>query len=168
MTGLHPDRDVILEIGVLVTDANLQIVAEGPDLIIHQSEATLAGMDDWNQRHHRASGLLERVRASVVSVAQAEQELLAFVNQHFGQNVRPILTGNSIHQDRRFIHRFLPVLDARLHYRMIDVSSVKELARRWYPDDFAGLPAKSDKHRALDDIRESVAELAAYRRTIFR
>ena len=124
-------------------------------------------MDAWNTEHHGASGLTERVRASTVTEAEAEAQTVAFIDAHIPAKVRPVLAGNSIHQDKRFINRYWPALDARLHYRLVDVSSIKELARRWYPEAVAQMPKKSDSHRALDDIRESIDELRYYRARIF-
>jgi oligoribonuclease len=167
MTGLEPERERVLELATLVTSAQLDVIACGPELVIHQPDEVLAAMDAWNTSHHGASGLTARSRESTVTEAEAEAQTLAFVNAHFGARERPVLCGNSIHQDRRFIHRYLPALDARLHYRMIDVSSVKELARRWYPDAIDAAPVKNDQHRAREDILESVAELRFYRERIF-
>ena len=166
MTGLDPERDTILEIATLVTNADLETVAEGPALVVHQPAAVLDAMDDWNQEHHRASGLTERVLASTTSMADAEAHTLAFVQQHCPERTSP-LCGNSVHQDRRFLARYMPRLEAYLHYRNIDVSTVKELVRRWYP---AGPPApeKRHAHLALDDIRESIEELRFYRTHFFR
>lgn len=165
MTGLDPLKDQILEIAVLVTDANLEIVAEGPNLVVNQPEAVLAGMDEWNQTHHSQSGLLARVRASTLTVQAAEAEVLAFCAQHSARKASP-LCGNSVWQDRRFLDRHMPALNGFFHYRIIDVSTVKELARRWYP----GLPPfkKSEAHLALADIRESVGELKYLRANCFR
>ena len=169
MTGLEPDRDRVLELATIVTDAELREIAAGPELVVHQPDEVLAAMDDWNTRHHGASGLTARVRAATTTEAEADAATLAFVDAHFGPKDRPVLCGNSIHQDRRFIRRYLPRLDARLHYRMVDVSTIKELARRWYPPEtLATQPAKRESHRALDDIRESIAELAFYKQTLFR
>jgi oligoribonuclease len=168
MTGLDPERERIIELAVLITDANLELVAEGPELVIHQPDEVLAAMDEWNTKHHTASGLVERVRASTVTEAEAEAAVLAFIAAHCTPKERPPLAGNSIHQDRRFIHRYLPALDARLHYRMVDVSTIKELGRRWYPAIYDRRPAKNESHRALDDIRESIAELRFYRDEMFR
>jgi oligoribonuclease len=154
--------------GAILTDGELQIVAEGPELVIHQPDEVLAAMDAWNTEHHGASGLTERVRASTVSEADAERQTLAFLDAHIAAKVRPVLAGNSIHQDKRFINRYWPALDARLHYRMVDVSTIKELARRWYPSRrWRRCPQKNDSHRALDDIRESIDELRYYRSRIF-
>jgi oligoribonuclease len=168
MTGLDPERERIIELACLITDGQLQPVADGPELVIHQPEDVLAAMDDWNKRHHGQSGLIERVRASTVTEAEAEAAVVAFIDQHCAPKERPPLAGNSIHQDRRFIHKYLPKLDARLHYRMIDVSTVKELGRRWYPALYDKRPSKNEAHRALDDIRESIAELRYYRESLFK
>lgn len=161
MTGLDPERDAIIEMATLITDSALNIVAEGPEIAVHQPEATLALMDDWNVRTHGASGLTERVRASKVSVAEAEATTLAFIETHVAQNSAP-LCGNSIWQDRRFLARYMPTLESYLHYRLIDVSTVKELARRWAPEVYAGV-RKQGAHTALADIRESIEELRHYR-----
>ncbi len=167
MTGLDPARERVLEIATLVTSATLEVIATGPELVIHQPDEILAAMDDWNTRHHGASGLTERARQSTITEGEAEAQTLAFVDAHFGSKERPVLCGNSIHQDRRFIRRYLPAFDARLHYRMVDVSTLKELARRWYPNEVDAMPAKSDAHRALGDILDSVAELRFYRERLF-
>ena len=165
MTGLEPQNDTILEIATLVTDADLNVVAEGPDLVIHHEELVLDGMGEWCKTHHRDSGLTAAVRASTMALAQAEQDTLAFLRQHTQAGKSP-LCGNSIGQDRRFLARYMPSLEQFLHYRNVDVSSIKELAKRWYPH----LPAveKAQSHRALEDILESIAELRYYRREIFR
>lgn len=167
MTGLDPERERIIEIAVLVTDAQLEIVAEGPNLVIHQPESMLGAMDAWNQSHHTASGLVERVRASTVTEAQAEAEVLAFLQVHCAEGAAP-LAGNSIHQDRRFLRRYMARVDGFLHYRNVDVSTVKELVRRWYPEVLAAAPEKVGAHRAMDDIRESIEELRYYRTHVFR
>jgi oligoribonuclease len=167
MSGLEPARERVLELATIVTNADLEVIAEGPDLVVHQPDELLAAMDAWNTQHHGASGLTEKVRASLVTEAAAEALTLAFVNCHFGARDRPVLCGNSIHQDRRFIRRYMPALDARLHYRMVDVSTIKELGRRWYPSEVSVMPPKQDSHRALDDIRESIAELRWYRERLF-
>lgn len=165
MTGLDPLRDTILEIAVLVTDENLSIVAEGPNLAIHQGEDVLVAMDEWNQTHHAKSGLLDRVRASGETLASAEAKVLEFCAARVPPKKSP-LCGNSVWQDRRFLDRHMPALNAFFHYRIIDVSSVKELALRWYPQ----LPPfkKAESHLALADIRESVGELKYYRDNLFR
>ncbi len=166
MTGLDPDANVIIEIATLLTDGNLQPLAEGPELAIHQPEAELAKMDEWNTSHHNASGLVERVRASSVDTREAERQTLKFVQSRVARG-EGVLCGNSIHQDRRFLVRHMPELDAYLHYRMIDVSTVKELAKRWHPAVAEGFH-KQGAHLAMADIRESVAELRHYRDTFFR
>lgn len=166
MTGLDPERERIIEVAALITDGELEIIAEGPNLVVHQASAVLEGMDDWNKRHHGASGLIDRVKASTVTEGEAEAELLAFIKAHCGERTAP-LAGNSIHQDRRFLNRYMPTVDAYLHYRLIDVSSIKELARRWYPSVVSGAPQKCGNHRALDDIRESIEELRYYREKLF-
>jgi oligoribonuclease len=167
MTGLEPDRERIIEVATILTDAQLVEMAAGPDLVVHQDDTVLAAMDEWNTSHHVASGLVERVRASTTTDAEAEARTLAFIAEHVGAKDRPVLAGNSIHQDRRFIRRYMPALDKRLHYRMVDVSTLKELARRWYPEALAKQPPKKESHRALDDVRESIAELRFYREHLF-
>ena len=167
MSGLDPDRERVLELATIITDKDLVVVAEMSEIVVHQSDEVLAAMDAWNTEHHGASGLTERVRASTVTESEAEKAVIAFVDTHIPLPERPVLAGNSIHQDRRFIARYLPALDRRLHYRMIDVSTVKELARRWYPAAFDKRPAKRETHRALDDIRESIDELRFWREQIF-
>ncbi len=167
MSGLDPDCERILEIAVLVTEGDLTPVADGPDLVVHQPEEILAAMDDWNREHHGASGLTQRVRESETSLEAAETEVLAFLAEHVVPK-RAVLAGSSIHQDRRFIRRYMPRLDAFLHYRQVDVSTVKELVKRWFPSVAASAPAKKDSHRALEDIRESLAELAHYKANAFK
>jgi oligoribonuclease len=166
MSGLDPDTNTILEIATIVTDNDLHVVAEGPVVAIHQPRSVLDAMDAWNREHHGASGLVARVEASRQSMADAERSTLAFVQRFCGERASP-LCGNSIHQDRRFLARYMPQLDAYLHYRNIDVSTVKELVRRWYPDG-PQPPEKQHAHRALDDIRESIEELRFYRAHVFR
>ena len=167
MTGLDPDRERIIEMATILTDGNLTEIATGPDLVIHQDDAVLAAMDEWNTSHHGGSGLVDRVKASTVTDGDAEAQTLAFINAHVGAKDRPVLAGNSIHQDRRFIRRYMPALEKRLHYRMVDVSTIKELARRWYPAVVGKQPPKRETHRALDDIRESLEELRFYRQHVF-
>jgi oligoribonuclease len=167
MTGLDPDRERIIEIATILTDGQLTELAVGPELVIHQADEVLAAMDDWNTKHHGGSGLTQRVKESQITDADAEAQTIAFINAHVAAKDRPVLAGNSIHQDRRFIRRYMPALEKRLHYRMVDVSTVKELARRWYPQATARQPAKKDTHRALDDVRESIDELRFYRGQIF-
>jgi len=167
MTGLDPERERIIEIATILTDGQLTEIAVGPELVIHQPDEILAAMDDWNTKHHGASGLTQRVKESAIADADAEAQTIAFINAHVAARDRPVLAGNSIHQDRRFIRRYMPALEKRLHYRMVDVSTVKELARRWYPQVVARQPQKRDTHRALDDIRESIDELRFYRGQVF-
>ncbi len=167
MSGLDPDKERVLEIATIVTDKDLVVVAEQAEIVVHQSDLVLAAMDAWNTKHHGGSGLTERVRTSTVTEDEADAAIVAFVDAHVPAGERPVLSGNSIHQDRRFINRYLPKLDKRLHYRMVDVSTIKELARRWYPDVFEHRPAKRETHRALDDIRESIDELRFWREQIF-
>ena len=166
MTGLDPAEERIIEIATIVTDSSLQVVAEGPDLVVHQPESLLEAMDDWNKTHHAESGLLERVRASDVDEREAERRTLEFLKGHCAEKACP-LAGNSVHHDRRFLAGQMPSLDAFLHYRIVDVSTVKELARRWAPDVHADAPRKKAAHRALDDIRESIEELRFYRERLF-
>jgi oligoribonuclease len=167
MTGLEPERDRIIEVATILTDGNLVEIATGPELVIHQSDELLGAMDDWNKKHHGASGLVARVKESTVTEADAEAQTIAFINAHVPAKDRPVLAGNSIHQDKRFINRYMPALDKRLHYRMVDVSTIKELARRWFPAILAKQPQKHETHRALDDIRESIDELRFYRAHVF-
>ena len=166
MTGLDPEKERIIEIATIVTDGDLNVVAEGPVLAVRQSETLLAAMDDWNQRHHAASGLLDRVRGEGVSEREAEAATLAFLEQHVEKKRSP-LCGNTIWQDRRFLARYMPTLEDYLHYRMVDVSSIKELVRRWRPDLMAGF-VKKNEHTALADIRESIDELRYYREHFLR
>ncbi len=165
MTGLDPERDVILEVATLITNADLEVVAEGPELAVRRDAPTLGGMDEWNTTTHTASGLVERVIGSDVRMAEAESETLDFIEQWVARETSP-LCGNSIHQDRRFMRREMARVDAYLHYRNVDVSTLKELVRRWYPE--AAPPPKAEVHRALGDIRESIAELKWYRENFFR
>ena len=167
MTGLDPATERIIEIATILTDGQLNEIAVGPDLVIHQDDAVLAAMDDWNTKHHGASGLTQRVRESTISDDDADAQTVAFIQAHVPAKERPVLAGNSIHQDRRFIRRYMPLLEKRLHYRMVDVSTIKELARRWFPQAIAKQPQKRDTHRALDDIRESIEELRFYRGQVF-
>ena len=165
MTGLEPDRHVIIEIASLVTNANLDILAEGPVFAIRRTEEQLALMDAWNRGTHGGSGLLRRIAEAGVEVAEAERETLAFMRKWVLKGQSP-LAGNSIAQDRRFLRREMPKVDAFLHYRNVDVSTIKELVRRWYPDG-PQPPEKKQAHQALDDIRESVEELRWYREHVF-
>ncbi len=161
MTGLKPDEDVIIEMATIVTDSALEVVAEGPEIAIHQDEAALARMDEWNQRQHGGSGLIARVRASEVGAAEAEQRTLAFLREHVPAGASP-MCGNSICQDRRFLARHMPALEQHFHYRNLDVSTLKELASRWYAGRFPAF-RKGTAHLARADILESIAELRHYR-----
>jgi oligoribonuclease len=167
MTGLDLGRDALIEIAVLVTDGDLQVLGDGVDVVIHADEDKLAGMPDIVREMHAKSGLTEAVRASTVSVAQAEQLALDYIRQHVPDPRTAPLAGNSIATDRGFLTRDMPELDAHLHYRMVDVSSIKELCRRWYPRVFYAKPEKGMAHRALADIVESIRELDYYRHTLF-
>ena len=166
MTGLDPDNDRIIEIATIVTDAELNTQAEGPVLAIHQPEEVLGKMDEWNQKQHGGSGLLQRVRDSKVTEAQAEAETIAFLEQYLDKGKSP-MCGNSICQDRRFLVRGMSALEAFFHYRNLDVSTLKELARRWRPQVFEGFK-KGGSHLALDDIRDSIRELQHYREHFLR
>lgn len=161
MTGLDPDHDHIIEIATIITDSNLNVIAEGPAIAIHQSEVLLDGMDDWNQKHHNSSGLVARVQASTIDEAAAERETIAFLQQYVPVGKSP-MCGNSVWQDRRFLARYMPQLEKYFHYRLIDVSTVKELALRWAPQIYNGVK-KESRHLALDDIRDSINELRHYR-----
>jgi oligoribonuclease len=166
MTGLDPEVDRILEIATIITDSQLEIIAEGPVIVVRQSDELLAGMDEWNTEHHTNSGLVERVRSEGISEVEAEQLTLEFVRQYADESMSP-LSGNSIGQDRRFLVRYMPKLEAYLHYRNLDVSTVKELAVRWRPDIAAGVQKKG-AHRALDDIKDSIEELKRYKALFFK
>jgi len=161
MTGLNPDSDLIIEIATIVTDKDLNILAQGPVLAVHQSDEVLAAMDDWNQKHHGQSGLIDRVKASTVTEREAERLTLEFLKRWVPEKTSPIC-GNSIGQDRRFLYRYMPELEAYFHYRNLDVSTLKELAARWAPEIKNGFN-KDSKHQALDDIIESIEELRYYR-----
>ncbi len=161
MTGLDPDNDVVIEIATIVTDAHLNVLAEGPVLAIHQSDATMDNMDEWNTRQHGSSGLTQRVKESTVTEVEAAQQTIEFLRQYVPANASP-MCGNSICQDRRFLYRHMPELERYFHYRHIDVSTVKELVKRWAPQLMKGFEKKG-AHLALDDIRESIRELEYYR-----
>ncbi len=165
MTGLDPDKDVIIEMATLVTDSDLKITARGPEFIIHQPRERFELMDDWNREHHTKSGLWEKVVTSTITTAYAEEATLEFIKSHLDAKVSP-LCGNSIWQDRRFLSRYMPRLESYLHYRMIDVSTVKELGLRWYGED-AKFTKPKGSHRAMDDITESIDELLDYRHKLF-
>ena len=166
MTGLNPTTDRIIEIATIVTDSNLNILAEGPVIAIHQSDDQLALMDDWNKNTHGKSGLIERVRKSTVNEQQAEQQTIEFLKQWVPANSSPIC-GNTIGQDRRFLFNYMPNLESYFHYRYLDVSTIKELAKRWKPEILKGI-TKQNTHQALDDIRDSIAELIYYRQHFFK
>ena len=166
MTGLDPEAERILEIATIVTDSSLNILEEGPVLVVVQSETLLAGMDDWNREHHTSSGLVDRVLSEGIAEADAEAQTIDFISRFVSKGESP-LCGNSIAQDRRFLVRYMPQLDSYLHYRNLDVSTVKELALRWRPDIADGVQ-KTGTHRALDDIKESINELQHYRATFFQ
>ena len=168
MTGLDPARHAIVEIATLITDDDLQIVAEGPDVVVHQPTDVLDGMDDVVRKMHTKSGLLGAIESSTISLADAGLATLDFIKQHVPEPGAVPLAGNSIGMDRRFLVAQLPEIERYLHYRSVDVSTVKELCRRWYPGVLAKAPDKAGGHRALDDIRESVEELRYYRSTVFR
>jgi oligoribonuclease len=166
MSGLDPETDRVLEVAIVITTSQLEVVAEAPVLVVHQPDAVLNGMDDWNKGTHGKSGLTDRVKASKLSEAEVEAQMLDFVAQHVPPRVSPIC-GNSVHQDRRFLVRYMPKLEAHFLYRNLDVSTLKELARRWKPEVMAGL-TKHGKHEALADIHESIAELQYYRQHILK
>lgn len=168
MTGLDPASDVIVEIASLITDDELNIVAEGPDLVVHATDEQLAGMDPVVVQMHTSSGLLEAIKASTVTLEEAGAATMEFLMAHIEQPRTIPLCGNSIGMDRRFLSVYLPEIEEFLHYRSIDVSTIKELSRRWYPDALGELRKKSSAHRAMDDIKESVAELRHYRDRVFR
>jgi oligoribonuclease len=165
MTGLKPDTDVIIEMATIVTDSQLRIVAEGPVIAIHQPDSVLDAMDDWNKRTHGASGLITRVRDSTWTMASAEKRTMEFLSVLVEANSSP-MCGNSICQDRRFLARYMPTLEKFFHYRNLDVSTLKELARRWAPDLLSGF-VKQGEHKALADIQESIRELEYYRQHLF-
>ena len=164
MTGLQPDADRVIEIAMLVTDPDLAILAEGPVLVVHQPDSVLEAMDTWNRSTHKKTGLIERVRASALREADAERLALEFLERHVPANVSP-MCGNSICQDRRFLARWMPRLEAHFHYRNLDVSTLKELVRRWKPELMKGF-SKEGKHEAMADILESIEELKFYRKSV--
>jgi len=166
MTGLDPEQHVILEIGSVVTDAQLNVIAEGPVIAIYQPEPVLCAMEPWSIEHHGKSGLTERCRTSEITLRNAEQKTLEFLKKYAAEKSSP-LCGNSIGQDRRFLYKYMPSLSEFFHYRNIDVSTVKELVKRWYPES-AQAPEKRKTHHVIDDIRESIAELRHYRETVFK
>ena len=166
MTGLDPETDKVIEIATIVTDKELNILAEGPVIAIHQTDEQLAIMDDWNQKHHGESGLVKRVRSSQYSEDDAIAMTIEFISQYVPQGTSP-MCGNSIGQDRRFMNRYMPKLEDYFHYRNIDVSTIKELTRRWKPELMDGF-TKQGTHKALVDIQESIAELQYYRAKVFK
>ncbi|WP_417526825.1 oligoribonuclease [Marinomonas shanghaiensis] len=165
MTGLDPETDTIIEIATVVTDKYLNVLAKGPNLAIHQDKAVMDAMDEWCTKHHGDSGLTARVLSSMISMEQAEEETIKFLANYVPAGKSPIC-GNSVGQDRRFLYRYMPKLEAFFHYRYLDVSTVKELAKRWKPEALEGF-SKSGSHLALDDILESIGELKHYRKTMF-
>jgi oligoribonuclease len=167
MTGLEPSRHVIVEIATLVTDDDLNIIAEGPDLVVHQDDAALAEMDPIVVEMHTRSGLLDAIRTSTLTLADAGTQTLAFIKTHVTEARRVPLCGNSIGMDRRFLAAYLPEIEEYLHYRSVDVSTVKELVKRWYPALNSTRPRKAGSHRALDDVMESVSEMKYYREHVF-
>ena len=167
MTGLDSDSDVIVEIATLVTDDDLEVVAEGPDLVVHQPPEVLDRMGDFVRAMHTKSGLLEAIESSTITLAEAGEATLAFLREHIAEPGTVPLCGNSIGTDRRFLVRWLPEVDGFLHYRSVDVTSIRELARRWNPEVLKSAPEKSGGHRALDDIHESLVELRHYRQHLF-
>jgi oligoribonuclease len=167
MTGLDPGAHRIVEIATIITDDELVVIHEGPDLVIHVDEIALAGMDEVVVAMHSRSGLLDAIRTSTVTLEDATKETLAFLQRHIPEVRSVPLCGNSIGTDRRFLAAYMPAIDDHLHYRSIDVSTIKELCRRWYPAAYRATPRKAGGHRALDDIRESIAELRYYRGSVF-
>jgi oligoribonuclease len=168
MTGLDPARNVIVEIATIVTDDDLEIVAEGPDLVVHQPPEALAAMEDVVREMHTTSGLLPAIEASTTTLEEAGARTLEFIVEHVPEPRSVPLCGNSIGTDRRFLAAYLPAIEEHLHYRSVDVSTLKVLGQRWYPDALEALPKKAGSHRALDDIRESIAELRWYREHLFK
>jgi len=166
MTGLDPKTCVVLEIASLITDKDLNLVAQGPVFAVHQPDSELEKMDDWNKKHHGDSGLIEAVKGSKTSLAEAEQKTLDFIAAYCKPKSSP-LCGNTIYQDRRFLLEYMPKLEDYLHYRLVDVSTIKELVKRWYGPEFQA-PAKKQKHKALDDILETIEELKFYREKVFK
>jgi len=166
MSGLDPKTCVILEIATLITDKDLNLVAQGPALVVHQPQSVLDAMDEWNTEHHGKSGLTEAVKNSKISLVEAEKQTLEFVSKHCGPKSSP-LCGNTIYQDRRFLIEYMPTLESYLHYRLVDVSTIKELVKRWYGPEFQA-PSKKQKHKALDDILETIEELKFYKEKVFK
>ncbi|XP_068456759.1 small fragment nuclease [Clinocottus analis] len=167
MTGLDIEKDHIIEMACIITDADLNILAEGPNLIINQPNELLEGMSEWCKEHHGKSGLTQAVQDSKITLEQAEYEFLSFVRQHTPPGQCP-LAGNSVHADKRFLDKYMPQFMYHLHYRIVDVSTIKELCRRWFPEEYKMVPNKKAAHRALDDIQESIKELQYYRASVFK
>ncbi|CAI4226425.1 unnamed protein product [Auanema sp. JU1783] len=167
MTGLNYEKQTLVEIAAIVTDADLNVISEGPNIVIHQDDKTLDAMDDWCKKTFAENGLLERIKSSTVSMQEAENQVLSFVEEHTKRGQCP-LAGNSIYMDKLFIQKYMPRLANHFHYRLVDVSTIKELSRRWYPHELKSAPAKAMTHRALDDIRESINELKYYRTSVFK
>ena len=168
MTGLDPDTDVILEIACIVTNGNLDEIVEGPDLVLHATQAQLEGMVDIVVQMHTKSQLVNDVATSTLTVAEAERLVLEFISEHVPERFTAPLAGNSVHADRAFLRRYMPALNDYLHYRIVDVSTIKELARRWYPEAANKAPRKHGDHRAMADIRESIEELRYFRSSVFQ
>ncbi|MCE2998501.1 MAG: oligoribonuclease [Betaproteobacteria bacterium] len=166
MSGLDPEVERVLEIAIVITDSQLNTVAEAPVFVVHQPDSVLGAMDNWNRSTHGKSGLIDRVKASRLSEADVEQQMIEFLSAYVPAGVSPIC-GNSVHQDRRFLVKYMPKLDAYFHYRMIDVSTIKELVRRWKPEVIGGM-VKHGKHEALADIHESIEELRYYRARVMK
>ncbi|XP_046852352.1 oligoribonuclease, mitochondrial-like [Xenia sp. Carnegie-2017] len=167
MSGLDDSKDQILEIACLITDTDLNLIAEGPDIIIHQPDSVLDSMNEWCKSHHGESGLTQAVKESTTSLKQAEDRIIEFITTHTKPN-KSLLAGNSVHVDKLFLSRFMPQVIEHLHYRIVDVSTVKELCKYWYPKAYHRVPNKSQTHRALQDIKESLQELKFYKSTIFK
>jgi oligoribonuclease len=168
MTGLDPKRHRIIEIASIITDLDLNIIAEGPDLVIHTHDKILERMNDFVHEMHHSSGLIEEVKNSKITIEEAEKQTLEFIEKHLGTKYKPPLCGNSIGTDRRFLDDQMNKLEQRLHYRVVDVTSIKELVKRWYPEINAIVPPKKENHRALGDIIESIEELKFYRKHLFK
>nr|ACO14409.1 Oligoribonuclease, mitochondrial precursor [Esox lucius] len=167
MTGLDIEKDQIIEMACIITDSELNVLAGGPNLIINTTDELLDGMDDWCKEHHGNSGLTQAVRNSKITLQQAEYEFLSFIRQHTPPGQCP-LAGNSVHADKKFLDKYMPQFMHHLHYRIIDVSTIKELCRRWFPEEYKLAPQKKASHRALDDIQESIKELHFYRAHVFK
>ncbi|KAL3277612.1 hypothetical protein HHI36_012954 [Cryptolaemus montrouzieri] len=167
MTGLNIEKDKIMEVACLVTDSDLNVIAEGPDIVIHQTEGVIENMNEWCQIQHKKTGLAEACLKSTVSLADAEHTLLRFIKEHITEKASP-LAGNSVYMDRLFLRKYMENVDNYLHYRIIDVSTIKEVCRRWNPEIYKSVPEKNYEHRALNDIKESVQELRFYKENFFK